>query len=311
MLNYASEYVDTRRPGAVIAIGVLSIVFAVTFFFSASFYTLAAIGLTTAPVRSTSSSVPANFTTASPDGIGEGPRHLLMDRVNQLAPLSPARQVAFEQFLIHQGAELDVRVRTLASADLADRIIVGSSHGEDGADLIDFANGRLTLRDTEAIYEPTGTTRLITVTVDASAPLSHTAQFGTTTMPAVTSTRAMISGSTLLTMGTGGVFNVLLALLLMAAGILTLRTRPIGRRLHLWWAGLKFLGAILSAVGVYLFYDDMMTITSASNGTNAAMATPVSLIMSLLSLGFALLYPIAVLIVMNTRSVKNYLSSVN
>lgn len=341
-LSYATEYVDTRRPGSLMAIGVLSIVFSIMFGLSALFSLMMAVGIAAGPrttVRTTTSSnsfstttvmvgggtvtnvanPAANLSTAFPDGIGSTARQLIVDRANALRPLSPTRVDVLSAFLAQKGDTVDHRLRTLTSSAVATQMVTQSDATAEGFDAIDFTSGRLTLEDQRAIFEPIGTTDLITVDFSSRHPLPGEAGFdpeggpGSNRIIPTTATAPINVGKPIIVMQTlSGIFSGVLALLLLLAGILTVRAKPSGRRTHLWWAWLKIFASVFSAVATYLFWNQIISQSPSSGGqaNPAAVATMASIVMSLFSFVGALLYPIAVLIVMNTRGVKNYLSSV-
>ena len=82
--------------------------------------------------------------------------------------------------------------------------------------------------------------------------------------------------------------------------------------LHLWWAWLKIAVSLFGAVATYIFWREFIGQAVATSGQPNVATTALStgIIMSLMGLFLAVLYPIAVLIVMHLRSVRNYLSSV-
>lgn len=103
-----------------------------------------------------------------------------------------------------------------------------------------------------------------------------------------------------------GVLRLGLALLLIAAGVLVLREHPLGRKLHLIWAWVKIPAALLSAAASWHMTSRMFASMPATSGVPAK-----SIMMGMLvGIGFQLFlawaYPIAVLIVMRTRTVRNY-----
>lgn len=328
-LEYATEYVDTRRPGILMAIGVLSIVFSVFYVLSAGTSILMVIGLgaagaTNVGVSNTTITVTTSGTTSSaqasspaaPDGLQGQPRELLMARVEALTSLSPVHRDVLDAFLAQKGSDIDARATVVKDAAAAERLITSAGKSSDGQTTIDFTAGRLSLSDTTAIFEPAGTTDLITLDLTGVVPAPGSPGFSRSSSSSignpggpVINPLPKISGTSITLQTVSSIVSAILALILLIAGILTLRARPAGRRLHLWWAWLKILASVLAAIALYCFYYDLFSSTSAATGGTPAAG--VSIMMAVFSFAIALLYPIAVLIVMNVRSVKNYLSSVN
>lgn len=318
-LAYATEFVDTRRPGIILAVGVLSIVFAVGFGASALFSLLMAIGAAAGPTRGvTTPPSQVGYSAAYPDGIGRTPRKLLVDRVMLIKPLSPARRDVLDAFLAQQGDTLDVRLRTLKSEPDVRKIIAAVGTLPEGGNTLDFMNGRLTLEDDRAIFEPGGTTDLHTIDFSNANPRPGAAGFDAegengalVLAESATPTRMNISQGSIALQSVTGILSGILAVLLLVAGIFTIRAKPIGRTLHLWWAWLKIVASMFGAIVAYLFWQELLTQAqaNAAQPNAAAMPATVSIVMSLMSLGIAVLYPIAVLIVMYARSVRNYMAS--
>jgi hypothetical protein len=105
-----------------------------------------------------------------------------------------------------------------------------------------------------------------------------------------------------------------LAIYLLVVGILTMRQRPSTRRLHLIYAALKIPLAVLAAVGWFLFIDDLtrsMTAVASMGpgasspplvGASSAGAMAIAIMLGLA----ACAYPVALLILMNMRNVREY-----
>jgi hypothetical protein len=106
-----------------------------------------------------------------------------------------------------------------------------------------------------------------------------------------------------------GVLRLVLALLLIAAGILVLREHPLGRKLHLIWAWVKIPAALLSTAASWHMTSRMFAAMPATPGVPPGSIMVGMLIGTAFYLVFACAYPIAVLIVMRTRTVRNYYSA--
>lgn len=326
-LEYATEYVDTRRLGILLAMGVLSIVFSVFYAISAGTGMLMVVGFsamnaanvgvsnTNVTVTASGASSTQTLSPAAPDGLKGQPRELLIARVEALASLSPARRDVLDAFLAQKGSDIDARAMVVKDAGAAERLITAAGSLPDGQTSIDFLAGRLSLSDTTAIFEPIGTTDLVTLDLTGVTPAPGEPGFSRSASSAIGNPAGpvvnpipTISGTSITLQTISSVLAALLAIVLLIAGILTLRARPSGRRLHLWWAVLKIGASVLAAIALYYFYYDLLS--GQPTGTGGPPTAGVSIMMAVFSFVFALLYPIAVLIVMNVRSVRNYLSSV-
>jgi hypothetical protein len=101
-----------------------------------------------------------------------------------------------------------------------------------------------------------------------------------------------------------------LAIFLLVSGILTLRNSRHGRRLHLIYAGLKVPVTVLGFVGTWWLTSSYL------DGMYAAAADPARAVVvpkvaglgigAAITAALGLIYPIALLIVLQTRTVKSY-----
>ena len=101
--------------------------------------------------------------------------------------------------------------------------------------------------------------------------------------------------------------NALLAVFLIVAGILVLRSHPLGRRLHLIYAGLKIVAALLAAAATAWLWSEFMAVISAATPTGPTPgASSVAVFMLTIPALLGLIYPIVVLCVMESRSVREW-----
>ena len=100
--------------------------------------------------------------------------------------------------------------------------------------------------------------------------------------------------------------SIALAVLLLSAGIMTLRQSPKSRRLHLVYAVLKIPVAIASGLAVVWMIDSFATGVSTSPQGAGNLARW----WGLGPAAVACLYPLILLVVLNTRSVREYFASV-
>jgi hypothetical protein len=102
-----------------------------------------------------------------------------------------------------------------------------------------------------------------------------------------------------------------LAVLLLVAGILVLTQSPRGRRLHLIYAGLKIPVALVGGFSIgFLMYEMVTGFSSAGVLPNQGSDVGVAVVWAVIPAVLGCLYPVALLIAMNVRSVREYYHSV-
>ena len=104
--------------------------------------------------------------------------------------------------------------------------------------------------------------------------------------------------------------RLILSILLFIAAIMVLRDSRSGRKLHIVWAWARIPLAVFGAYAYYRLMEQMMaSMANMPGGPPAGTTTTTdfaSLIGLLYDLGRSLAYPIAVLIVMNNKRVKDF-----
>ena len=106
-----------------------------------------------------------------------------------------------------------------------------------------------------------------------------------------------------------GVVGLALAVFLFVLGILIFRDAPFGRRGHLVWAWLKLPAAALTGWSTWAVTRSMMASFNAAIGPGTpgmAFADAMAVWQAVFAAGLACIYPVAILIVMRTRTVKAY-----
>ena len=102
--------------------------------------------------------------------------------------------------------------------------------------------------------------------------------------------------------------RVALAVLLIVAGVFVLRDHRLGRRLHLLWAWLRIPLALVSGVVSWQMMQAMFRSMAAAPGTPfpPQSMTWVAVMSGGMQVVLAWIYPIAVLIVLRTRTARTY-----
>ena len=101
-----------------------------------------------------------------------------------------------------------------------------------------------------------------------------------------------------------------LAVLLLVAGIAAVRDSPKARRLHLIYASLKIPAAVAGGVAMgVVMYQLMSGAAAAAPGAGPAPMKAVALVTSAVPSVLGCVYPVALLIALNTKSVRDYYHS--
>ena len=106
-----------------------------------------------------------------------------------------------------------------------------------------------------------------------------------------------------------GAVGLVLAVFLLVLGILVFRDAPFARRGHLIWAWLKFPAAALTAWSTWAVTRAMiasLNLPTAPGGSPMAFVDTMAVTQAVISAGMSCIYPVAILIVMRTRTVKDY-----
>lgn len=198
--------------------------------------------------------------------------------------LNPSQVAALRTLLAAPGQQL-VSPVTIPTAVRAAQPL------GDGTVLITFPNGM-------ASIGPQG--QVTSNATGAGGP----APFG---MP---SGRIPINGAAMALAGFATVASFGLAIYLLVIGILVLRESPRGRKLHLVYAMLKIPVTILGAVAGWWVTTSFFDAFMAAAGSAATPAGMFSAGIGMILGAIGLIYPIALLIALQSRTVKDYYNSV-
>jgi hypothetical protein len=200
----------------------------------------------------------------------------------------------------------------------------GETAGGQGNHYFILANGRVELSDDHATFSPRGGQRVRVDRDEAATDAAAPAPTTMTTMTMTTTTTA--GGRTVTTVRTSatafpfgaisrgtvvmalidGVLGLLLAVFLLIAGIFVLRDSPRGRGMHLFYAFAKIPLAALGAVASWMLYTQMMGPLATAPGTPVGAFSTAMGVTSAVWACIACIYPLALFIVMSTRTVKAY-----
>ena len=310
-VGYALPDTSDVRPGLITALGVASIVVSVMQAGTAIMVGFMAFALSIISVIPPPQPYQATVATTNfPDGLSIERAARLSNRLTDRAKLSGPRHVSLDALLRQSGRDI---APTMLAGDInaasVKRLLVSSAKDSDGHDLLILPTGRIELTDTEATFEPSDSTQVISVetaSMDLNAVASSPA-----TMPVNARPQVKVSGLALTTWFVTSAGAGLLCILLLIAGILTLRGNQSGRRLHLWWAWLKLPIAIIGAVGVgWMFATFAAAGTASAAAVAPASAAPkaddvvVGVVVAVIQGVLSVAYIVAVLIVMNLKHVR-------
>jgi hypothetical protein len=116
---------------------------------------------------------------------------------------------------------------------------------------------------------------------------------------------------TMVLMVADGTINLSLAIFLFVLGIITLTGSVRARRGHLLWAWLKFPAIVLSFFSTLEFTTAMFQSAATMTGPAGTQPAPaflnsMAVIQATMYAVFAMVYPVALLIVMRTKRVREY-----
>jgi len=166
-----------------------------------------------------------------------------------------------------------------------------------------------------SVASSVGQVKSATVLADGSVAIvtdSNTVSFSPdgTISPGVTTAAAAAGGSAsfpvgrrliaLLTLATAA--SIALAVVLLVVGLFVLKGSPMSRRVQMIWAGAKIVLVLGTAIGWYRFWADV----TAGNPTASHLGLMVMVAGATILL---LVYPVAVLIALSTRSTRDYFTA--
>lgn len=308
--------VGPGRPGILVAVGVLSIIFGAFGALTGCFSVFSTFVFSQVPIPvpvPPSTSGPAvfeDYSRSALDRMAPEKRTAVINVLSRSEPLPEVRRQLLDRLLARAGDD----IFTLSDANIDEARILTSLNASGrvadpqgrGSNYFIVANGRIEISDTDAVFMPQrqGPTirvlsedEIIEQTVTAGS--SARRRLAPTTLQFTTGPRA--SFAMMATNVGAAAANMLLAIYLLVIGIMVVSNSPRGRRLHLIYAYLKLPLAIITAIASALMMQQLFAGTGAGIAMNVGMS--VSLIVNML---FACMYPIAVLIVMNTRTVRRY-----
>ena len=322
-IPYAPVLMAPRQPGILTGVSVMSLVVVFISLAASLMSGCQALGMyivsrvtptatTPAPINTPYSyGAPANRPpTVGSNGLDARDRATVTKVLVGKQPLRVAQREELETFLAEQGQVAfptggKPLTPSAVRASISDSgVEEGSGPADPGSTYYVTAWGTLKVSDTQAIWNSAShSAGVITTTSSGSAAAAAT---GPTTGPsaAPAPTFPAISGVAAALVGLDAVLSIALAVLLLVAAIVTLRESNAGRRLHLTYAVPKLLIAFPGAATLGWLYWEIATSGGPQSGASFFV-------------GFALyglaaaLYPIALLIVFQRKTVREYYHGVH
>ena len=318
------------RPRLVTAVGVLSLVVALLgvvgaaatalwgVAFYASAYAASAAAAREMAVRRSTLFVPeppSPVVEAGADGLTQPLRDGIVDAFSTVRPLRPQRVQQLDAMLARHGRSILLRAddraaRLEPSPDRVRGLVV--DHGElfsanraAAPEYFQLSTGRLELYDDRSVFYPADGSR----TLRSSLPRPATRPAPPPPPPA-----PVPSMPALVVVLAASVAGAALSVLLFIAAVLWLRGSPSGRRMHAVWAWLKMVVVLTAAVAFWWmtrdFYGGFTKYVAPLVGPGAA--PPAQFVVKPwhpIVVGVAgLLYPLAVLVILRSRAVREHFS---
>jgi hypothetical protein len=316
-MAYSSPLIEGRRPGLATAVGILSIVFGALQVLMAAFIAMMMFGLYMAQVASQAQAKGGlgNYQSGGlviiadkPPPTSVNPDELINELVAGLSGIGnvPASREPMLRAMVSKWHVLMMpEVRSVPEARGFAFGVSAKGLDEAGNHYFDLPAGRLLIGDQEAIFAPFGSVDVTTLTLKDAQKEQQNLQVMRT--PAVQPVFNFRTAGVVMSW-INVVASVGLALWLIAAGIFCLAGRRRARRMHLVWAVLKLLIAIVAGVGIWMTFSDIVGAASATspNPPPPGTAALTGGLMGGAALLVGVLYPIAILIVMNLRQMKDY-----
>lgn len=299
MLAYSS--IQPARPWLVTALGITSIVIASLSLLTALWSGLVFIPMAMLSGQSFAPAMPAVQTTPAKT-ITSQDADLIAATLAGQQPLAPADQALLSQAIQLAEIPMSPPLDGQWTPEHVTGQLINRSTSNDGTTLTTTftfsSGGDISLSAgtaTVSFWDANGGYTYTTVSNGSVTSSSSGAMGGVTPFTEIPRIAVFASGlSVVLSLG--------LAALLLVAGIQTLRSSPSGRSLHLWWAWPKIAAAILGSFATYYFWNGMFL----AGGPGSSEDFYLAMVFAAGGLLIALAWPIVVLLLLRTRSLREY-----
>ncbi len=325
-ISFISPSSHQRRPGVVTALGVISIIVAMLTSVAClvviiwSFVMLASAVSRTAPAPVRSIPMQSQVKTAAPDlqedsldGLSKKKRGTVLLGLIRARSLAPQHMKQMDALLSRSGRLMFPSAGQNTDAKFIRNNVTESGRlpssknpaGADGPTFYIIGTGRIEIYDDHAVFRPTGSSDVVSVRANEvdldrenqAPPVFSALPPNTATVKEEKSLAAFLLFEAL---AAGA-----LAIYLFVAGILVLRSTLASRKLHWIYLCIKIplaLLAIAATARLWSAYREAARLNPTSDyGAEKGMAMGV-----LIATSLALLYPIALMVVLRSRGVKDY-----
>ena len=321
---------QSQRPGLMTAVGVVSIVLASLSAISSVggvFSNLAMLMMSTmsAKMASIQATVPIAAPTpivtvdgvlvdpqSSPDAMNATQRNIVIDAISAARNLTTLRRQHLNLLLENSGHKMFPFVTDDSTIDQVRQKVLVSSTSSPMLDVFDIGTGSLRILDRNATFYANGTpsTNGVGEVVQANVVAMPTTQSSAAATPTPMPPFVFRVNPVASIMGIcENLVSLLVAILLLVAGILLLRDSPKFWRPHWWFVWLKFPLVVVASVAYYLTYSTMMNGFAAAGRGGSAPPVPMGNVMLVPTMMWGVMgmaYPIALIFVLRSRTAKMF-----
>jgi hypothetical protein len=303
-LNFPPSRQFERKPAAVTAIGVLSIIIALA--------TMPAVVFTPPPRPAT----PAPVVQQGPeedeiDGLPKAQRQLVIAALNRAKQLTPRRTRQLDALLAGKGRAMfptaeqqGANVQTIRQDVTDSGVLPSASPNKSGPHYFIIGTGRIEVYDTHAVFRPTGSGEVTSVSIDESKPSPQPQTPLVVATPAPNAAAVKQLASPAIAVALEAVLSGALAIYLLISGILVLRGSLSGSRLHWVYICIKIPLVIAAAIATWWLWSAYLA-TLTQGGPRGGFASGAAVLV-LIGVVFAAVYPIILIFLFRSSMVRDY-----
>jgi hypothetical protein len=320
--------VRSYRPGVLTAVGIMSIVFGAIGLLS-SLINLVSTAIMAAspvmiPVPTTAPFPQSPSITASPaplpnDGVVEmatnPQRQMVNDVFSERLPLSEPRRRMLDQLLAEAFDQIfpfspETMTPERIGATVVDSGMLPGAAGVDGNSYFVLAGGRIEIGDNYAVFQPTQGSAIRVYARNSTFSTSSRRTTRLPTRPVTTAFRTAPIAYTPWLLPTV-IAHIVLAILLLVAGILMLRSSPYARNAHRIYAYTKIPLSIATAIVGYIQLQQLTAGLTTAGMAASGFISVIGVAQVVFTLVGGAAYPIALLIVFRLRRVTDYFETLH
>ena len=238
---------------------------------------------------------------------------LTLTRLKPSTSMSPKRREHLDALLAQTGRSMfplkgDAVNTAMIRQSVTDSGVLPSSKAGQGPHFFIIGTGRVEVYDTHALFRPTGSGMVTSVSADAHKKLKMATTraaaggaWGMKPAPNAAQYKRMALPSMLV--GLEAVLSAALAVYLLVAGVLTLRSSLSGARLHWIYVFIKLPLVLLAAAITWWLWSEFLAVQSSTPRTGIGSAAA---IIALIGIVCAALYPLALIFILQSSVVREY-----